>query len=116
VAHDGNAARGPAISPVLVSKPVPEFEFVALFRARGLDLAQHVGDFLWVDPVQPLVGRISDFMLFAADERDPSRGEVNPVRRQIPFPQCLAVRASAGSTLFHSWTGTPPLQLVGLRG
>ena len=106
-AYDRHAASGPAIPPVLVSKPVAEFEFAALFRARRVYLAKHVRQFLGVNPVQPLVGRVSDFMLLAPDQRDPSRGEVNPVRTQIPFPQCLVVGASAGSTLFHLVTGNP---------
>ena len=44
-----------------------------------IQLAKYLGEFLRMDPVQPLVGRVSNFMLLAADERDPSRGEVNPI-------------------------------------
>jgi hypothetical protein len=79
VAHDRDAAHGPAIPAVLVPETVPEFELVTGCRARRIDIPQHVRQLLGVNPVQPLVGRVADFMLLAAGQRNPSRGEVNPV-------------------------------------
>jgi hypothetical protein len=92
---------------------MPEVDVLGVFGTRCLDVTQDVGAFFGVDPAQPLVWSVGDVVLVTADERDPSRGKMDPVRRQIPFPQCLAVQASAGSTLFHSLDEGSPLQLVG---
>ena len=87
-----------------------DLDVVGLLRARRLELAQHPREFLGVNPAEPFVWSVCDFVLVTPDERDPSRREVDPVRRQVPFPQCLAVQASAGSTLFHSLGEGSPYQ------
>src|SRR5437867_13247975 len=92
---DGNTARCPPESSVLMSQAMTEIGFGDLSGPSRLDVAQHRRKLLRMDPVEPLLRRVSNFVLFAAHEGDPPGREVNPVRSQIPFPERLAVSAGA---------------------
>jgi hypothetical protein len=72
-----------------------EIELGAVVPGR-FDFAQDGVAILGMQPLQPLLRGVADLVLFAADERDPSRGKMNPVRGQIPIPEPLGLAAIAG--------------------
>lgn len=72
-----------------------EIEFGAILPS-ALDFMQNRVAILGMEPLKPLRRRVADLVLFAADQRDPSRGKMNPVRCQIPLPERLGVTAMAG--------------------
>ena len=95
VADRDTTARRPAVGAVLMAQPMREIEFGAILPS-GFDFTQNRVAILGMEPLKPLLRRVADLVLFAADKRDPSRGKMNPVRRQIPLPEPLGVTAMAG--------------------
>ena len=78
-----------------MAQTMRDIEFGAILPS-GFDFTQNRVAILGMEPLQPLLRRVADFVLFAADKRDPSRGKMNPVRCQIPLPESLGVTAMAG--------------------
>jgi hypothetical protein len=78
-----------------MAQTMMETEFGAICPGR-FDFTHDRVAILGMEPQKPLFRRVSDLVFFAADKRDPSRGKMNPVRYQIPFPEPLGVPTMAG--------------------
>lgn len=102
IPHCRPTADHPPIGAVLVAQAVTEAELGWSVGPRGLYLAQHPGEIFGMDSLEPLLRRVADFVVFMADQGNPARREMNPVRYQIPVPQSVTLDVSPRMVLIHT--------------
>src|SRR5512143_1636057 len=61
----------------------------------GINIRTDTIHIIRMDPAEPLVGLVADFMLFPSEHRFPAGREADPIGSQIPVPQSIV--CSAGS-------------------
>ena len=95
LADRDTTAGHPAVGAVLMAQTMRAIECGTVLPGR-FDFAHDSVAILGMEPLKPLFRGVADLVLFATDKRDPSRGKMNPVRYQIPFPEPLGVPTMEG--------------------
>jgi hypothetical protein len=81
---------------------MPKVELGRTRPSSGLQLTRDLLAIIGMDSPQPLLRSVTDLMIFTTNKADPSRREMNPVRRQIPVPEGLTVPANVRMLVIHT--------------